>query len=127
MTSRALQFEHIVVTELPILCDDFNLETSARKKLYGYIKKLEQWMCGVLKWHRAVDRYKEFELRNNSSEKRLLQGPTGLGTAATQIRPSVGQKTTQTNVQPIVQNVLSSPTGLGTSGTKIGTLLGRKG
>ncbi|WP_407890381.1 hypothetical protein, partial [Scytonema sp. NUACC26] len=63
------------------------------------------WMCGVLKWHRAVDRYKEFELRNNSTEKRLLQGLTGLGTGATQIRPSVGQETIQTNVRPVVQNL----------------------
>ncbi|WP_407889959.1 terpene synthase family protein, partial [Scytonema sp. NUACC26] len=31
MTSRALQFELIVATELPILCDDFDLDTSARK------------------------------------------------------------------------------------------------
>jgi germacradienol/geosmin synthase len=127
MTSRALQFEHIVATELPILCDDFDLDTSTREKLYGYVKKLEQWMCGVLKWHRAVDRYKEFELRNNSTEKRLLSGPTGLGTAATQIRPSVSQEKTQTNVEPVVQNLLSGPTGLGTSATKIGSLLGRKG
>ncbi|BAY41830.1 terpene synthase metal-binding domain-containing protein (plasmid) [Nostoc sp. NIES-2111] len=126
MTSRALEFEHIVATEVPILCDDFGLDTNARKKLYGYIKKLEQWMCGVLKWHRAVDRYKEFELRNNSTEKRLLQHPTGLGTDASQIRPNMGQQTTQTNVQPVVQNLPSGPTGLGTSGIKIGSLLRTK-
>ncbi|MDZ8080947.1 MAG: family 2 encapsulin nanocompartment cargo protein terpene cyclase [Nostoc sp. DcaGUA01] len=126
MTSRALEFEHIVATEVPVLCDDFGLDTNARKKLYGYIKKLEQWMCGVLKWHRAVDRYKEFELRNNSTEKRLLQQPTGLGTVASQSTPSVTQQTTQTNVQPVVQNLPSGPTGLGTSGIKIGSLLRTK-
>ncbi|MFN6513982.1 MAG: family 2 encapsulin nanocompartment cargo protein terpene cyclase [Nostoc sp. CreGUA01] len=126
MTSRALEFQHIVATEIPVLCDDFDLDTNARKKLYGYIKKLEQWMCGVLKWHRAVDRYKEFELRNNSNEKRLLQQSTGSSTVASQSTPSVAQQTTQTNVQPVVQNLPSGPTGLGTSGIKIGSLLRTK-
>ncbi len=126
MTSRALEFQHIVATEVPVLCDDFGLDTNARKNLYGYIKKLEQWMCGVLKWHREVDRYKEFELRNNSTEKRLLQQPTGLGNVASQSTPSVAQQTTQNNVQLVVQNLPSGPTGLGTSGIKIGSLLKTK-
>lgn len=85
MTSRALQFEHIVTTELPALFDDFNLDASTRKKLQGYVEKLQQWMCGVLKWHIAVDRYQEFELRNSSPAGRLLNSPTGLGTSAARI------------------------------------------
>lgn len=85
MTSRALQFEHIVTTELPALFDDFNLDASTRKKLQGYVEKLQQWMCGVLKWHIAVDRYQEFELRNSSPAGRLLNAPTGLGTSAARI------------------------------------------
>lgn len=47
-------------------------------------------MCGVLKWHVTVDRYKEFELRNSSAAGRLLSGPTGLGTSAARIRSLVG-------------------------------------
>ncbi|WP_414562483.1 MULTISPECIES: family 2 encapsulin nanocompartment cargo protein terpene cyclase [unclassified Anabaena] len=90
MTCRARQFEHIVATELPSLFDDFNLDASTREKLQGYVEKLQQWMCGVLKWHVTVDRYKEFELRNSSPEKRLLTGPTGLGTSAARIRSLVG-------------------------------------
>ncbi|RCJ28566.1 Geosmin synthase [Nostoc minutum NIES-26] len=89
MTARAQQFQHIVATELPVLFDDFNLDESARKKLHGYVEKLQQWMCGVLKWHIAVDRYKEFELRNSLPAKRLLRGPTGLGTSAAHIRSLV--------------------------------------
>ncbi|MBW4687161.1 MAG: germacradienol/geosmin synthase [Komarekiella atlantica HA4396-MV6] len=89
MTSRALQFEHIVATELPVLFDDFDLDANTRKKLHGYVEKLQQWMCGVLKWHITVDRYKEFELRNSSAEGRLLSGPTGLGTSAARIRSLV--------------------------------------
>jgi germacradienol/geosmin synthase len=65
-------------------------------------------------------------LRNNSTQKRLLQGPPELGAGATQMKPSVGQQITQANVQPVLQNLLSGSTGLGTSATKIGLLLGKK-
>ncbi len=86
MTGRAQQFQHIVATELPTLFDDFNLDERTREQLLRYVEKLEQWMCGVMRWHIAVDRYKEFELRNSASPiVRLLSGPTGLGTSATRI------------------------------------------
>lgn len=88
MTARALQFQLIVATELPVLFDDFNLDASTREKLLGYVKKLEQWMCGVLKWHITVDRYKEFELRSTLAG-RLLSGPRGLGTSARRIGSSI--------------------------------------
>src|SRR5579883_3363263 len=86
MTTRALQFQHIVATELPVLFDDFNLDKNTREKLHRYVERLQQWMCGVLKWHIAVDRYKEFELCNSSPAQQLLRGPTGLGTSAARIR-----------------------------------------
>jgi len=91
MTSRAQQFQHIVATELPNLFDDFDLDETNRKKLLGYVEKLEQWMAGVLRWHIAVDRYKEFELRNSASPVvRLLNSPGGLGTSAARIGSFVG-------------------------------------
>ncbi|MEG4206351.1 family 2 encapsulin nanocompartment cargo protein terpene cyclase [Microcoleus sp. Pol7_A1] len=91
MTDRAKQFQHIVATELPALFDDFNLDESTRKKLLGYVEKLENWMCGVLRWHIKVDRYKEFELRNSASPiARVLGGPTGLGTSAARITSLIG-------------------------------------
>ena len=93
MTERAKQFQHIVDTELPVLFDDFNLGESNREQLLEYVNKLEQWMCGVLRWHITVDRYKEFELRNSASPiVRLLNGPTGLGTSAAHIRSLVALK-----------------------------------
>ena len=91
MTARAQQFQHIVDTELPALLDDSNLDETTREKLLVYVKKLENWMCGVLKWHIAVDRYKEFELRNSASPiVRLLNGPTGFGTSAARLTSLVG-------------------------------------
>jgi germacradienol/geosmin synthase len=92
MTARMRQFEHIVATELPALFDDFRLDTRAREKLRGYVEKLQQWMCGVLKWHVAVDRYKEFELRNTPNPRRLFGGPTGLGTSAACIASLFGSR-----------------------------------
>ena len=91
MTARAQQFQHIVDTELPALLDDSNLDETTREKLLVYVKKLENWMCGVLKWHITVDRYKEFELRNSASPiVRLLNGPTGFGTSAARLTSLVG-------------------------------------
>ncbi|MFB2771141.1 family 2 encapsulin nanocompartment cargo protein terpene cyclase [Pelatocladus sp. BLCC-F211] len=100
MTARAQQFQHIVATELPALFDDFNLDESTREKLLRYVEKLEQWMCGVMRWHITVDRYKEFELRNSASPLvRLLNGSRGLGTSATRIRSFFSSGSPFTNIQ----------------------------
>ena len=99
MTARAQQFQHIVATELPALFDDFNLDPSTRKKLLGYVEKLENWMCGIVRWHTTVDRYKEFELRNSVSPVvRLLSGPTGLGTSAARISSLVSAGSPLVNI-----------------------------
>ncbi|MEQ9369864.1 MAG: family 2 encapsulin nanocompartment cargo protein terpene cyclase [Coleofasciculus chthonoplastes F3-SA18-01] len=130
MTARAQQFEHIVATELPILFDDFDLDANVREKLLGYVEKLQQWMCGVLKWHRAVDRYKEFELRNSASPVvGLLSSPTGLGTSAAQIISLFNSADTPhpgTEAEPVVESLPTLPTGLGTSAMQISSLLGTK-
>jgi germacradienol/geosmin synthase len=100
MTARAQQFQHIVATELPALFDDFNLDQSTRKKLLGYVEKLENWMCGIVRWHKTVDRYKEFELRNSASPVvRLLSGPTGLGTSAARISSLVSAGSPWVNIR----------------------------
>jgi germacradienol/geosmin synthase len=121
LTSRIRQFEQVVATELPALFDELSLDTSDREKLLEYVRRLQDWMSGDLQWYLRTGRYKGFGLR------RFVIGPTGLGTSAAQIRPSVNQEKTQTNVQPVVQNLLSGPTGLGTSATNIRSLLGTKG
>ncbi len=99
MTARAQQFQQIVATELPALFDDFNLDKSTREKLLRYVEKLENWMCGVLRWHIKVDRYKEFELRSSASPVvRLLRGPTGLGTSAARISSLVSAGSPMLNI-----------------------------
>ncbi|MEW2299584.1 germacradienol/geosmin synthase Cyc2 [Streptomyces sp. NPDC006655] len=58
MTQRMQQFEHVVANELPVVCDDFALSAEAREAMGAYVQELQNWMAGILNWHRHVDRYK---------------------------------------------------------------------
>lgn len=58
MTQRMRQFEHVVAHELPVVYDDFELSDEARATMRGYVADLQNWMAGILNWHRNVDRYK---------------------------------------------------------------------
>ncbi len=92
MTARVQQFENIVATELPVLFDDFELDAATREKLKRYVKDMEDWMAGVLNWHRGTGRYLEPMLYKSPTVGRLLYGPTGLGTAASRIGSSPGAR-----------------------------------
>jgi germacradienol/geosmin synthase len=85
MTGRMRQIEHIVATELPVLVREFELDSAAESELYHYVQRLQRYTAGVLRWHFAVDRYKEPELRAERARKRSLGGPTGLGTNSSRI------------------------------------------
>jgi germacradienol/geosmin synthase len=58
MTQRMRQFQHVVAHELPVLYDDFQLSAQGRAAMDGYVADLENWLAGILNWHREVDRYK---------------------------------------------------------------------
>lgn len=58
MTQRMQQFEHVVAHELPVLYDDFQLSDEARAAMGHYVLDLQNWLAGILNWHREVDRYK---------------------------------------------------------------------
>ncbi|MET9293304.1 germacradienol/geosmin synthase [Streptomyces sp. NPDC003077] len=105
MTSRMHQFQHIAAHELPVLYEDFNLCDEARKALDGYVHELENWMTGILTWHRGCRRYTEAHLLRQHSGRTgptgptgptkpfggpagRFGGPTGLGTAAARVRPA---------------------------------------
>jgi germacradienol/geosmin synthase len=84
MTSRMLQFERIITTELPVLVDDFNLAADAREALDAYVVGLQDWMAGILDWHMLTGRYSESALRRRyQMPPQRLGGPSGLGTSAT--------------------------------------------
>ncbi|WP_336207425.1 terpene synthase family protein [Nonomuraea sp. LPB2021202275-12-8] len=83
MESRMRQFQHVVAHELPILCDDFGLGEAARQAIGDHVRELENWMSGILVWHRDCFRYDEASLRRHHRPPRWrLAGPTGLGTSA---------------------------------------------
>jgi germacradienol/geosmin synthase len=83
MTSRLLQFRHIIATELPVLVDDFNLDVDTRDVLDAYVVGLQDWMAGILDWHMLTGRYDESVLRRRyRTPPQRFGGPTGLGTSA---------------------------------------------
>ncbi|MEU7580287.1 germacradienol/geosmin synthase Cyc2 [Streptomyces sp. NPDC041068] len=57
ITQRMQQFEHIVAHEFPVLYEDFELSEQARATLEGYVVELQNWMAGILNWHRGCRRY----------------------------------------------------------------------
>jgi germacradienol/geosmin synthase len=87
MTSRMLQFERIIATELPFIANDFNLDADARETLDTYVMGLQDWMAGILDWHMLCGRYDELALRRRyRTSPQRFSGPTGLGTSAAVIK-----------------------------------------
>ncbi|MFF2324647.1 MULTISPECIES: germacradienol/geosmin synthase [unclassified Streptomyces] len=94
MKSRLRQFLHVAEQELPVLYDDFGLDTEAREILTGYVQELKHWLAGILIWHRGCRRYREQDLRRGTGTPWHVSGPTGLGVSAARVtalfaRPSV--------------------------------------
>ena len=86
MIVRMQQFEYIIANDLPGLFEDLKLDEGVRKQVHNYIEGFEYWMDGILRWHLAVDRYKEVELRRNAIPQPLSGGPTGIGTSSARIQ-----------------------------------------
>lgn len=91
MTARARQLQHVVATELPVLCDDLGLSQDVRDKLRRYVTDIENWMSGVLNWHRGTARYPEANLMRSPYVGRFLHGPSGLGTSAARLAALIGK------------------------------------
>ncbi|MEW1749495.1 family 2 encapsulin nanocompartment cargo protein terpene cyclase [Streptomyces angustmyceticus] len=93
MTSRLDEFQHVAAHELPVVCDDFDLGPQAREALAGHVHELENWLAGILTWHRDCLRYTEPELRHPVGSPGRLGAPTGLGMSAARLfRSSVAGK-----------------------------------
>ena len=91
ITARIKQFEHITATELSLLCEDFDLDVDMREALLKHVAALQNLMAGSLEWHVMVKRYDETSLRNAGWPK-LLDNPSGLGTAAARILEMTGSR-----------------------------------
>ncbi|MEU9096713.1 terpene synthase family protein [Streptomyces sp. NPDC048361] len=62
MRSRLRQFQHAIDNELPLLCDDFELDEQGRAALATYVAELQDWIAGILNWHIAARRYSDADL-----------------------------------------------------------------
>ena len=83
MTARLQQFQHIVATELPLLADEFGLDEQARQTLDAYVEGLQDWVAGILDWHRLSGRYDEAALlRRYRRPPQQFDRSGGLGTSA---------------------------------------------
>jgi germacradienol/geosmin synthase len=78
------QFERIVATELPALCDRHHLTEEGRQSVGRYVAQLQDFMAAHLNWHSRSGRYTEHGLRTRygTGRRRVLGGPSSLGTAA---------------------------------------------
>ncbi|MFG2332478.1 germacradienol/geosmin synthase [Streptomyces sp. NPDC048604] len=82
MRGRLRQYEHLKKREVPMLYEDFGLDSKGRAAFEAYLRELEDWLAGVLNWHRSVRRYGAEDFRTGSGTPLLRQGPTGIGTSA---------------------------------------------
>jgi germacradienol/geosmin synthase len=116
MTGRMKQFERIVANDLPVLREDFGMDEKEWSNLQGYIERLQQWMCGVLRWHITVDRYKEFELINSSAESQLRRINTRFVGSSPRNSLGLGNRISESSV---ALKLPSGLTGLGTASARI--------
>lgn len=86
LTSRLHQFEHTAFTEVPPLADEHGLDPAQRLGLFAYAKGLQDWQAGGHEWHMRSSRYMNEDTRGSDP---TLGGPTGLGTSAARIVPSL--------------------------------------
>ncbi|MFB6888032.1 germacradienol/geosmin synthase [Kitasatospora sp. NPDC056327] len=111
MHARLGQFQHVVAEEFPVLFDDHALDGPARAVLAGYVKELENWLAGILIWHRDCRRYREEDLVRHFGREAV--GVPG-AVAEEVVEPGGG----------VVGALLVRPTGLGTSAASVVGALG---
>lgn len=56
-TARLRRFESIAHRELPAVIEEFELTAAARAQLERYVRGLQQWMAGELRWISVTGRY----------------------------------------------------------------------
>lgn len=98
MRSRLRQFQHVIENELPVLYEDFELDERGRAALDTYVAELQDWIAGILNWHRSARRYSAEDLPDalphgshpqTAAQTGAAPGwmrPTGTGTSADRVR-----------------------------------------
>ena len=62
MNERMRRFQYAVNVELPALLDTLSCGAGVREAAYGYARRLENWLSGILHWHLGCHRYAEADL-----------------------------------------------------------------
>ncbi|HEY5834097.1 terpene synthase family protein [Streptomyces sp.] len=88
LTSRLQQFEHTALTEVEPLFQQHGLGPRERLDVFAYVKGLQDWQSGGHEWHLRSSRYMN-GAHDDARPAGTLGGPTGLGTSAAQIVPSL--------------------------------------
>ncbi|MFF0274254.1 germacradienol/geosmin synthase [Streptomyces sp. NPDC004330] len=90
MRGRLRQYEHLKAREVPVMYEDFGLDAAGRAAFEAYLRELEDWLAGILNWHRKVRRYGAADVHAGSGAALLRRGPTGLGTSAARMADLLG-------------------------------------
>ncbi len=61
LTSRLYQFDNTVVTEVPVMFEEFALTPVERQHVLLYVKGLQDWQAGGHEWHLRSSRYMKEE------------------------------------------------------------------
>ena len=88
LTSRLQQFEHTAFTEVEPLFAQYGITPQERADVFAYVKGLQDWQSGGHEWHMRSSRYMN-GARDGTQAVGVPAGPTGLGTSAAQILPSL--------------------------------------
>jgi len=88
LTSRLQQFEHTALTEVEPLLAEHGLGPRERLDVFAYVKGLQDWQSGGHEWHMRSSRYMN-GADETSRSAGVLSGPSGLGTSAGRILPSL--------------------------------------
>ncbi|WJY48722.1 terpene synthase family protein [Streptomyces chengbuensis] len=85
MRSRLSQFLHVKEHELALLREQFGLDSGGRAALDSYVRELEDWIAGILNWHRGVRRYGAEDVGSGAGSALRVDGPLALGMSAARI------------------------------------------
>ncbi|MDH6139453.1 germacradienol/geosmin synthase [Kitasatospora sp. GP30] len=86
LSSRLHQFENTFFTELPPLFAQHQLDMAEMGRVLAYAKGLQDWQSGGHEWHMRSSRYMNKGLVGSSELPGFSAVPTGLGTAAADLR-----------------------------------------
>ncbi len=87
LTSRLQQFEHIVLTELATMFEEYALDPLEQANVLNYTRGLQDWQSGAHEWHIQTSRYLNPSAGQASATRSFIPSLTGLGVSGVRITP----------------------------------------